>query len=116
MTVKRMDNVGILVDSLDAAISFFAELAPGPLDDVRSIDGDAPAKQVDGSLDAQEQRPALSLELDRIGIDWPPMIGPRAQRQRRQLGGEGRTALAEPLEVQARASGTDEVGPFVDTA
>ncbi len=26
MTVKRMDNVGIVVDSLDAAISFFAEL------------------------------------------------------------------------------------------
>jgi catechol 2,3-dioxygenase-like lactoylglutathione lyase family enzyme len=26
MTVRRMDNVGIVVDSLDAAISFFAEL------------------------------------------------------------------------------------------
>jgi catechol 2,3-dioxygenase-like lactoylglutathione lyase family enzyme len=26
MTVTRMDNVGIVVDSLDAAISFFAEL------------------------------------------------------------------------------------------
>jgi catechol 2,3-dioxygenase-like lactoylglutathione lyase family enzyme len=26
MTVKRMDNVGIVVESLDAAISFFAEL------------------------------------------------------------------------------------------
>src|SRR5262247_1841923 len=26
MTVRRMDNVGIVVESLDAAISFFAEL------------------------------------------------------------------------------------------
>ena len=26
MTVQRMDNVGIVVESLDAAISFFAEL------------------------------------------------------------------------------------------
>src|SRR6202048_1080042 len=26
MTLKRMDNVGIVVESLDAAISFFAEL------------------------------------------------------------------------------------------
>ena len=26
MTVKRMDNIGIVVESLDAAISFFAEL------------------------------------------------------------------------------------------
>ncbi len=26
MTIKRMDNVGIVVDSLDAAISFFSEL------------------------------------------------------------------------------------------
>src|SRR6478672_7879953 len=26
MTVKRMDNVGIVVESLDAAISFFTEL------------------------------------------------------------------------------------------
>ena len=26
MTVKRMDNVGIVVESLDAATSFFAEL------------------------------------------------------------------------------------------
>ncbi len=26
MTVKRMDNVGIVVESLDAALSFFAEL------------------------------------------------------------------------------------------
>ena len=26
MTVKRMDNVGIVVDDLDAAIAFFEEL------------------------------------------------------------------------------------------
>ena len=26
MTVKRMDNVGIVVESLDTAISFFADL------------------------------------------------------------------------------------------
>jgi catechol 2,3-dioxygenase-like lactoylglutathione lyase family enzyme len=26
MTIKRMDNIGIVVESLDAAISFFAEL------------------------------------------------------------------------------------------
>lgn len=26
MTVKRMDNVGIVVESLDVAISFFTEL------------------------------------------------------------------------------------------
>jgi catechol 2,3-dioxygenase-like lactoylglutathione lyase family enzyme len=26
MTVKRMDNMGIVVESLDAAVSFFAEL------------------------------------------------------------------------------------------
>ena len=26
MTVQRMDNVGIVVESLDAAVSFFAEL------------------------------------------------------------------------------------------
>jgi catechol 2,3-dioxygenase-like lactoylglutathione lyase family enzyme len=26
MTVKRMDNIGIVVESLDAAVSFFAEL------------------------------------------------------------------------------------------
>jgi catechol 2,3-dioxygenase-like lactoylglutathione lyase family enzyme len=26
MTVKRMDNVGIVVDDLDAAIEFFTEL------------------------------------------------------------------------------------------
>ena len=26
MTLKRMDNVGIVVESLDAAIAFFAEL------------------------------------------------------------------------------------------
>ena len=26
MTLKRMDNMGIVVESLDAAISFFAEL------------------------------------------------------------------------------------------
>ena len=26
MTVQRMDNVGIVVESLDAAISFFTEL------------------------------------------------------------------------------------------
>lgn len=26
MTVKRMDNVGIVVESLDAAVAFFVEL------------------------------------------------------------------------------------------
>jgi catechol 2,3-dioxygenase-like lactoylglutathione lyase family enzyme len=26
MTIKRMDNVGIVVESLDAAIAFFSEL------------------------------------------------------------------------------------------
>src|SRR3979411_3253355 len=30
MTLKRMDNIGIVVDSLDAAISFFAELGLEP--------------------------------------------------------------------------------------
>ncbi len=29
MTVKRMDNVGIVVEDLDAAIGFFAELVGG---------------------------------------------------------------------------------------
>jgi catechol 2,3-dioxygenase-like lactoylglutathione lyase family enzyme len=28
MTVKRMDNVGIVVEDIDAAIEFFTELGP----------------------------------------------------------------------------------------
>ena len=39
MTVKRMDNVGIVVESLDAAISFFAELGL-TLEGRATIEGD----------------------------------------------------------------------------
>jgi catechol 2,3-dioxygenase-like lactoylglutathione lyase family enzyme len=39
MTLKRMDNVGIVVESLDAAISFFAELGL-KLEGRATIEGD----------------------------------------------------------------------------
>ena len=39
MSLKRMDNVGIVVESLDAAISFFAELGL-KLEGRATIDGD----------------------------------------------------------------------------
>lgn len=39
MTLKRMDNIGIVVDSLDAAISFFAELGL-ELEGRATIEGD----------------------------------------------------------------------------
>jgi catechol 2,3-dioxygenase-like lactoylglutathione lyase family enzyme len=39
MTLKRMDNVGIVVESLDAAISFFAELGL-KLEGQATIEGD----------------------------------------------------------------------------
>ena len=39
MTLQRMDNVGIVVESLDAAISFFAELGL-ELEGRATIDGD----------------------------------------------------------------------------
>jgi catechol 2,3-dioxygenase-like lactoylglutathione lyase family enzyme len=39
MTVKRMDNVGIVVESLDAAVEFFVELGL-ELDGRMTIDGD----------------------------------------------------------------------------
>lgn len=39
MTVKRMDNVGIVVESLDAAIAFFAELGL-ELEGRATIEGD----------------------------------------------------------------------------
>jgi catechol 2,3-dioxygenase-like lactoylglutathione lyase family enzyme len=39
MTLKRMDNVGIVVESLDAAISFFAELGL-KLEGRTTIEGD----------------------------------------------------------------------------
>jgi catechol 2,3-dioxygenase-like lactoylglutathione lyase family enzyme len=39
MTLKRMDNVGIVVESLDAAISFFAELGL-TLEGRATIEGD----------------------------------------------------------------------------
>ena len=38
MTVKRMDNVGIVVESLDTAISFFAELG-------LELEGELPSKE-----------------------------------------------------------------------
>ena len=39
MTLQRMDNVGIVVESLDAAISFFAELGL-ELEGRATIEGD----------------------------------------------------------------------------
>ena len=39
MTVKRMDNVGIVVESLDTAISFFVELG------LESLGALTPARQ-----------------------------------------------------------------------
>ena len=39
MTVKRMDNVGIVVEDLDAAIEFFTELGLSRSAEVFSQDG-----------------------------------------------------------------------------
>src|SRR3954453_1434562 len=49
MTVQRMDNVGIVVESLDAAISFFAELGL-ELEGRATIEGDW-AERVTGLRD-----------------------------------------------------------------
>jgi catechol 2,3-dioxygenase-like lactoylglutathione lyase family enzyme len=51
MTVKRMDNIGIVVESLDAAISFFAELGL-ELEGRATIEGEW-AGRVTGLLDQQ---------------------------------------------------------------
>ena len=51
MTVKRMDNIGIVVESLDVAISFFAELGL-ELEGRAMIDGEW-AGRVTGLRDQQ---------------------------------------------------------------
>ena len=46
MTVRRMDNVGIVVEDLDAAIAFFTELGL-TLEGPRPIEGEWPAASSD---------------------------------------------------------------------
>jgi catechol 2,3-dioxygenase-like lactoylglutathione lyase family enzyme len=53
MTIKRMDNVGIVVDSLDAAISFFSELGL-ELEGRAMIEGDW-AGRVTGLRDQRDE-------------------------------------------------------------
>src|SRR5205814_4043443 len=61
MTLKRMDNVGIVVESLDAAISFFAELGL-TLEERATIEGDW-AGRVSG-LDSQRVEIAMMVTPD----------------------------------------------------
>jgi hypothetical protein len=55
MTVQRMDNVGIVVESLDAAISFFAELGL-ELEGRAAIEGDW-AERVTGCTPCASRSP-----------------------------------------------------------
>src|SRR4029434_8157497 len=75
MTLKRMDNVGIVVESLDAAISFFAELGL-KLEGRATIEGDW-AERVTGL------RP-MRVEIARVRARGPPRarIAPHAVRDR----------------------------------
>src|SRR5690606_24823666 len=56
MTVKRMDNVGIVVESLDAAIEFFTELG-------LELEGRAPIEGdwADGVTGLHEQRVEIAM-------------------------------------------------------
>ena len=56
MTIKRMDNVGIVVESLDAAISFFAELGL-ELEGRATIEGD----WADGVTGLRDMRVEISM-------------------------------------------------------
>lgn len=70
MTIKRMDNVGIVVDDLPAAIAFFAELG-------MELEGEA---QMDGPV------PDRLLGLDGVRCDIAMM---------RTSDGQGRVELAK---------------------
>ena len=60
MTVKRMDNVGIVVECLDAAIAFFAELGL-ELEGRATIEGEW-AGRVTGLRDQRVETPKNSAE------------------------------------------------------
>jgi catechol 2,3-dioxygenase-like lactoylglutathione lyase family enzyme len=77
MTVKRMDNIGIVVESLDAAISFFAELGLR-LEGRAMIEGDWPGRVTGLGLQRVEIAMLVTpdghsrLELSRFLI--PPVV------------------------------------------
>src|SRR4026209_1554781 len=77
MTLKRMDNVGIVVESLDTAISFFTELGL-ELEGRATIEGDW-AEQVTGVSDMRVEMAMMRppdghsrLELSRFLT--PPVV------------------------------------------
>src|SRR6476660_1203447 len=81
MTVKRMDNVGIVVESLDAAVSFFAELGL-ELEGRATIEGEW-AGRVTGLPDQRVEVAMMRtpdghsrLELSRFLLP-PPVADPR---------------------------------------
>ena len=66
MTVQRMDNVGIVVESLDAAVAFFAELGL-ELEGRATIEGDGSGR-VTGLRD-QRVEIAMLRDVLRQAVD-----------------------------------------------
>jgi catechol 2,3-dioxygenase-like lactoylglutathione lyase family enzyme len=75
MTVKRMDNVGIVVESLDAAIAFFAELGL-ELEGRDMIEGDW-AGRVTGLRDQQVEIAMMRTPDGHGRIELSRFLAPR---------------------------------------
>ena len=68
MTVKRMDNVGLVVEDLDAAITFFEELGL-TLEGRMPIEGEWGVAVVVKAVDAELARQVLASSTEIAAVD-----------------------------------------------
>ena len=120
MTLKRMDNVGIVVESLDAAISFFAELGL-ELEGRATIEGEW-AGRVTGVRDQRVETAMLRtpdghsrLELSRFLM--PPPVADHRKAPVNALGYLRAMFAVEDLDetlARLRPHGAELVGEVVE--
>lgn len=82
MTVKRMDNVGIVVESLDAAIAFFVELGL-TLEGRAMIEGEW-AGRVTGVLDQQVEIAMMRTPDGHSRLELSRFVHPRVESDHRK--------------------------------
>jgi len=120
VTVRRLDNVAIVVDDLDSAIGFFEELGL-ELEGRATMEGDL----VDRLIDLQDTRSDIAMmrttdgygRVELTRYDHPAAVGPDPRSEPANTRGMGRIMFAvddiDDTVARLEARGAELVGQIV---
>lgn len=121
MALRRIDNVGVVVDDLDAAIEFFVELGM-ELEGRATVEGDSVDRLV--GLDkirsdiAMMRTPDGTARVELSRYERPTAVGPEPRSEPVNTRGMGRIMFAvddiDDTVARLRATGAELVGEVVN--